>query len=89
MLGMESNRAWLAAYQLRGTAEIQAGGLSKLLLPLFNAGTMSDLDQYRLFLQEVIEYGPGAVSRLPAKKYQLMVYLAEQGHIHHALHPLH
>lgn len=74
---------WLELYEFRSMDVIRREGLTKLLLPAFNAGTLEDLNQYRVFFQEVVEFGPGAISRLPAQKYRLLVYLAEMGHIHH------
>ena len=74
---------WLERYEFRSMDAIRREGLTKVLLPAFNAGTITDLNQYRVFFQEVVEFGPGAISRLPAAKYRLLVYLAELGHIHH------
>jgi hypothetical protein len=74
---------WLKRYEFRPMDVIRREGLTKVLLPAFNAGTMEDLNHYRVFFQEVVEFGPGAIARLPAAKYKLLVYLAELGHIHH------
>ncbi len=74
---------WLKRYSFRSMDEIRREGLTKVLLPAFNAGTITDMNHYRVFFQEVVEFVPGAVSRLPAAKYKLLVYLAELGHIHH------